>query len=96
MKQPGVTLCILAFNEREALEQIWNTLPLSLFAEVYVIDGGSTDGTQEFFKQKKVRVIQQKKKDEGQQCAKDSHMPSNKKSFFSQAMGTKIRACSLK
>lgn len=84
MKQPGITLCILAFNEREALEQIWNTLPLSLFAEVYVIDGGSTDGTQEFFKQKKVRVIQQKEKGRGAaMCEGLAHAKQQEIIFFS-------------
>ncbi len=65
MNKTGVTLCIIALNEREALENIWHTIPLTAFTEVYAIDGGSTDGTHEFFKKKKLKVLQQKRKGRG-------------------------------
>ena len=54
------TLVILTFNEIEGLREIFPLIPLDKIEEVFVIDGGSKDGTLEFFKKnkrKKVKTI---------------------------------------
>ncbi|MDP2305222.1 MAG: hypothetical protein Q8P18_04265 [Pseudomonadota bacterium] len=42
-------LVLLTLNEIEGLEALWSRLPIGEFAEVFAVDGGSTDGTLEFF-----------------------------------------------
>ena len=50
------TLVILTLNEIEGVTHIFPKLPLHLVDEVLVVDGGSTDGTIEFFEARGVRV----------------------------------------
>ena len=65
-----VTLCILTLNEKKCLEKIFPLIPPpgenNGFDSIYVIDGGSTDGTSEFFKDRNIPVISQKNKGRGQ------------------------------
>jgi glycosyltransferase involved in cell wall biosynthesis len=42
-------LVLLTLNEIEGLEALWDRLPIGEFAEVFAVDGGSKDGTLEFF-----------------------------------------------
>jgi len=43
------TLVLLTLDEIDGVRLLWDRLPLSAFADVFAIDGGSTDGTREFF-----------------------------------------------
>lgn len=60
------TLVILTLNEIEGIKKIYPLIPISKISEVFVIDGGSTDGTLKFYKQNKVKVLTQKSKGRGE------------------------------
>ena len=53
------TLIILTYNEIEGVKALYDKIPFDEVDEVFVIDGGSTDGTIEFFEEKGIRVIPQ-------------------------------------
>lgn len=55
-----IALIIFTRNERKNSEKSWPKIPTKLFDKVYVVDGNSTDGTQEFYKKKKIEVFGQK------------------------------------
>lgn len=52
-------LVLLTLNEIEGLQALWPRLPIGEFAEVFAVDGGSTDGTREFFADKGIPVVVQ-------------------------------------
>ena len=56
----SVTLCILTWNEIDAIKQILPQIDLSLFDQVLVIDGNSTDGTIEWCREQGLEVFVQK------------------------------------
>jgi glycosyltransferase involved in cell wall biosynthesis len=58
------TLFISTLNEIEGLRQLFSRIPLDSFDECYALDGGSTDGTIEFFQEQGVEVIAGVKKGE--------------------------------
>ncbi len=64
-----IALCILARNELPCLKVVFPQIPKpgpdSGFDEIYAVDGGSTDGTVEFFGQQGVPVIAQSRKGRG-------------------------------
>lgn len=60
------SLIILTFNEIEGVKALFDKIPFDAVDEVFVVDGGSTDGTVEFFKEKGIKVIQQKTKGRGE------------------------------
>ena len=60
------TLVILTLNEIEGVTHVFPKLPLYLVDEVLVVDGGSTDGTVEFFEARGVRVIRQTRRGRGE------------------------------
>ncbi len=60
------TLVILTFNEIDGVRTIFNKIPLEKVDEYFVVDGGSTDGTVEFFRNKNIKVIPQEKKGRGE------------------------------
>lgn len=60
------TLVILTLNEIEGVTHIFPKLPLHLVDELLVVDGGSTDGTLEFFEARGVRVIHQTRRGRGE------------------------------
>lgn len=64
-----VTLCLLTRNERACLEKIFPTIPPpgehAGYQAIVAIDGGSTDGTLEYFKEKGIPVVAQSRKGRG-------------------------------
>jgi glycosyltransferase involved in cell wall biosynthesis len=64
-----IALCLLTYNERPCLEQIFPLIPApsvqSGFDQIVAIDGGSTDGTQEFYRRYGVPVIGQSRRGRG-------------------------------
>lgn len=65
-----VALCLLTRNELACLKVILPQIPKPSkdagFDEIYAIDGGSTDGTVEFFKENGIQVISQSKRGRGE------------------------------
>jgi glycosyltransferase involved in cell wall biosynthesis len=64
-----VALCLLTYNERPCLEQIFPLIPApsldSGFDQLVAVDGGSTDGTEEYYRERGVRVIGQSRRGRG-------------------------------
>jgi glycosyltransferase involved in cell wall biosynthesis len=50
-------LVLLTLNEIEGLETLWSRLPIGEFAEVFAVDGGSTDGTLAFFAERGIPAV---------------------------------------
>lgn len=50
-------LVLLTLNEIEGLEALWSRLPIGEFREVFAVDGGSKDGTLEFFAEKGIPAV---------------------------------------
>jgi glycosyltransferase involved in cell wall biosynthesis len=50
-------LVLLTLNEIEGLEALWSRLPIGEFREVFAVDGGSKDGTLEFFADKGIPAV---------------------------------------
>ena len=65
-----IALCILTRNELDCLKVVFPQIPKPSesegFHSVYAIDGGSTDGTIEYFEQHGVPVISQSKRGRGE------------------------------
>ena len=47
-----ISLVFLTLNEIVGLKTLFDKIPLNTVDEVFAVDGGSTDGTIEFFKEK--------------------------------------------
>lgn len=64
-----IALCLLTRNERACLEQVFPLIPkpspAAGFNELFAIDGGSTDGTLEYYRQQGVAVIAQSRRGRG-------------------------------
>lgn len=60
------TLVILTLNEIESLRAIYEKIPLDNVDECIAVDGGSTDGTVEFLKERGIRVLPQELKGRGE------------------------------
>jgi len=61
-----VTLVVLTLNEIDGVGHVFPKLPLGAVDEVLVVDGGSTDGTIEFFEARGVRVVRQERRGRGE------------------------------
>ena len=61
-----LSLVFLTLNEIIGLEAIFDKVPLDAVDEVLAIDGGSTDGTLEFFKKKNIPVFVQETRGRGE------------------------------
>ena len=57
-----IALVIFTRNERKNSEKIYSKIPKNIVNSIYVIDGNSIDGTQEFWKNKYIQVYSQKYK----------------------------------
>lgn len=60
------TLILLTLNEIEGLTALFDLIPFSEFPEHFAIDGGSSDGTVEFLREKGINVLFQEKKGRGE------------------------------
>lgn len=56
------SLCLIVWNELEGCRLDVPRLPRELFAEVYAVDGGSTDGTVEYLQAQGIPVYRQPKR----------------------------------
>ncbi|MHA2243712.1 MAG: glycosyltransferase family 2 protein [Candidatus Hodarchaeales archaeon] len=54
------TLVLLTYNEIEGSRALYPNLPFDLFNRVVLVDGGSTDGTVEFWKDHGIEIIKQR------------------------------------
>lgn len=61
-----ITLVILTLNEIVGLKKLFDQIPLDAVDEVFAVDGGSNDGTVEFFKDKGISVHSQNVKGRGE------------------------------
>ncbi len=61
-----ISLIILTLNEITGLKELFDKIPTSAVDEVFAVDGGSTDGTLEFLKEKGVTVHIQNKRGRGE------------------------------
>lgn len=59
-------LIILTLNEIEAVTALFDKIPMDATDACLVIDGGSTDGTIEFFKERQIPVVIQDKRGRGE------------------------------
>lgn len=61
LEKKRVSVVVLTLNEIEGVRKIFPKLPFNFVEEIFVVDGGSTDGTIEFFKNKGVPIYVQSK-----------------------------------
>ena len=61
-----VALVILTLNEIDGLRALFDDIPLDSVDEVFVMDGGSTDGTREFFEERRVEIVDQASRGRGE------------------------------
>ncbi len=57
-------LFISTLNEIEGLTKLFAKIPIKIFDECYALDGGSTDGSIEFFEERNIEVVLNVKKGE--------------------------------
>ncbi len=74
---PTIALVLLTYNEIEGSRELFSQIPFNLFDRVILVDGGSTDGTIEFWKEKGIEVMKQRSPGRGtafiiaQDCCKE-------------------------
>jgi glycosyltransferase involved in cell wall biosynthesis len=65
-KKLKYSLILLTLNEIDGLNKVFKDIPLHEFDDIFAIDGGSTDGTLEFYKNNNVRVVTQESRGRGE------------------------------
>ena len=60
------SLILLTLNELEGSQALYSSIPWDRVAEVVVVDGGSRDGTREFWETRGYRVVGQKRPGRGE------------------------------
>lgn len=60
------TLVLLTLNEIEGIKALFDQIPFDKVHECFAVDGGSTDGSVEYFENKGIRVITQERKGRGE------------------------------
>ena len=60
------TLVIFTLNEIQAAKELFDRIPFNKIDESFVVDGGSTDGTAEFFRDKGIAVFRQEARGHGE------------------------------
>lgn len=60
------SLIILTLNEIEGVRALYDRIPFDAVDECFVVDGGSVDGTVEFFRERGIRVVPQEIKGRGE------------------------------
>ncbi len=61
-----VSLVILTLNEIDGLRALYDRIPVDQVDELFVVDGGSTDGTREFLQDRNVRIVEQESRGRGE------------------------------
>lgn len=61
-----ITLVILTLNEIDGLGALYDAIPFEAVNEAFAVDGGSTDGTREFYAERGVRVVDQTSRGRGE------------------------------
>lgn len=61
-----ISLVLLTLNERPGLEAVFDRIPLAAVDEAFAVDGGSTDGTLEFYASRGFRVVGQRSAGRGE------------------------------
>ncbi len=60
------SLIILTLNEIEGVRTLYDRIPFDAVDECFVVDGGSIDGTVEFFRERGIKVVPQEIKGRGE------------------------------
>ena len=60
------SLIILTLNEIEGVRTLYDKIPFDAVDECFVVDGGSIDGTVEFFRERGIKVVSQEIKGRGE------------------------------
>ncbi|HVW66375.1 MAG TPA: glycosyltransferase family 2 protein [Candidatus Peribacteraceae bacterium] len=61
-----LTLVILTLNEIDGVRHIVPMIPRDAVDEIIAVDGGSTDGTREFFAEQGIRIVEQQSRGRGE------------------------------
>ncbi len=61
-----ISLVLLTKNERPGLEATYDRIPFGGFDEAFAVDGGSADGTLDFYAARGLRVLQQRSAGRGE------------------------------